>query len=120
MASFPDVFLSVGGGVRRKSNSFCRRTCTVFRLDRCSFMDLKFAIARTTSVVAVKTQHSVIRSVACGCRRGYRRFVPLIVLAFLALPSRAHASLFHGETLDAIANGISWVVLVIAPIIGVA
>ena len=36
------------------------------------------------------------------------------------LPSSAHASLFHGETLDSIANGISWVVLVIAPIIGIA
>jgi hypothetical protein len=41
-------------------------------------------------------------------------------LALLARPSTAHASLFHGETLDAIANGISWVVLVIGPIIGVA
>ena len=38
----------------------------------------------------------------------------------LALPSRAHASMFQGETLDAIANGISWVVLIIAPIIGIA
>ena len=46
------------------------------------------------------------------------RFVPFIALAFLALPSRAHASMFHGETLDSIANGISWVVIVIAPIIG--
>ena len=35
------------------------------------------------------------------------------------LPRSAHASLFHGETLDSIANGISWVVLVIAPIIGI-
>jgi CBS domain containing-hemolysin-like protein len=48
-----------------------------------------------------------------------RRFVPFIAFAFVALPSRAHASLFHGETLDSIANGISWVVLVIAPIIGI-
>ena len=46
------------------------------------------------------------------------RFVPFLALAFLVLPSRAHASLFHGETLDSIANGISWVVIVIAPIIG--
>src|SRR5204862_1408072 len=37
----------------------------------------------------------------------------------LAAPTHAHASMFHGETLDAIANGISWVVLVIAPIIGI-
>jgi CBS domain containing-hemolysin-like protein len=48
------------------------------------------------------------------------RFVPLIAFAFLALPSRAHASLFHGETLDSIANGISWVVIVVGPIIGIA
>ena len=53
-------------------------------------------------------------------RRGYcGRFAPLIAFAALALPTRAHASLFHGETLDSIANGIAWVVLVIAPIIGI-
>jgi Protein of unknown function (DUF3302) len=49
-----------------------------------------------------------------------RRFLFLILFTILALPSRAHASLFHGETLDAIANGISWVVLIIGPIIGIA
>ena len=48
-----------------------------------------------------------------------RRFVPFIAFAFLAMPSHAHASLFHGETLDSIANGISWFVLIIAPIIGI-
>jgi hypothetical protein len=47
------------------------------------------------------------------------RFLPLTAFVILTLPSRAHASLFHGETLDSIANGISWVVLVIAPIIGI-
>ena len=44
----------------------------------------------------------------------------LILLGMALLPQSAHASLFHGETLDSIANGISWVVLVIAPIIGIA
>jgi Protein of unknown function (DUF3302) len=54
-------------------------------------------------------------------RRQYcRRFAALIAFAVLALPTRAHASLFQGETLDSIANGISWVVLIIAPIIGIA
>ena len=48
------------------------------------------------------------------------RFAPLIIFGVMALPARAHASLFHGETLDSIANGISWVVLIIAPIIGIA
>src|SRR5215813_2208199 len=61
----------------------------------------------------VKQRSAIARSHYCG------RFAPLIVFACLALPTRAHASLFHGETLDAIANGISWVVLIVAPIIGV-
>jgi CBS domain containing-hemolysin-like protein len=43
----------------------------------------------------------------------------LIVLGVALLPHSAHASLFHGETLDSIANGISWAVLVLAPIIGI-
>ena len=51
-------------------------------------------------------------------RRG--RFLLLVALALFAWPANAHASLFHGETLDSIANGISWAVLVIAPIIGIA
>jgi hypothetical protein len=60
-----------------------------------------------------------IQSVA-KARRGYcGRFAALIAFAFLALPPRVHASLFHGETLDSIANGIAWVVLIIAPIIGI-
>jgi CBS domain containing-hemolysin-like protein len=46
--------------------------------------------------------------------------VGVVAFAFFALTSRAQASIFHGETLDSIANGISWVVLIIAPIIGIA
>lgn len=49
-----------------------------------------------------------------------KAILPLILLGVALLPHSAHASLFHGETLDSIANGISWVVLVIAPIIGIA
>jgi CBS domain containing-hemolysin-like protein len=43
-----------------------------------------------------------------------------LLTVMLGSPTAAHASIFHGETLDAIANGISWVVIVIAPIIGIA
>ena len=60
------------------------------------------------------------QSIAKARRRYCRRFASLIAFAVLALPPQAHASLFHGETLDSIANGISWVVLIIAPIIGIA
>lgn len=35
------------------------------------------------------------------------------------IPQPAHASLLHGEALDSLANGISWVALIIAPIIGI-
>ena len=49
-----------------------------------------------------------------------RQFIGFVAILFLAWPAQAHASLFHGETLDSIANAISWVVLVLAPIIGIA
>jgi Protein of unknown function (DUF3302) len=68
----------------------------------------------------VKRQDSSIQPIDSRRRSRGRHFVPLIALAFLALPSHADASLFHGETLDSIANGISWVVLVLAPVIGIA
>jgi Protein of unknown function (DUF3302) len=69
---------------------------------------------------AVKTQDSPTQSDTRARRLSCWHFCLFIALAFLALPSSAHASLFQGETLDAIANGISWVVLVIGPIIGIA
>jgi hypothetical protein len=67
----------------------------------------------------MKLQGLVMQSSDSPRRPRGRRFVLFIALTFLALPSHAHASLFHGETLDSIANGISWFVLIIAPIIGI-
>ena len=40
------------------------------------------------------------------------------LLSLLAAPA-AQASLFSGETLDAVANGAAWVVLFIAPLAGI-
>jgi len=37
----------------------------------------------------------------------------------LAMAPSAHASLFSGDTLDAVANGAAWVVLFLAPIIAI-
>jgi CBS domain containing-hemolysin-like protein len=42
--------------------------------------------------------------------------VPAVLAALLA-PAAARASLFQGETLDAVANGIAWVVLIVVPIV---
>jgi len=44
----------------------------------------------------------------------------LLALLLLCLPSSAHASLFQGETLDTMADVLSWVVLVVAPIVAIA
>lgn len=48
----------------------------------------------------------------------FRPVAPVLAVASLA-PAPAHASLFQGETLDAVANAISWVAIIIAPIIGI-
>jgi CBS domain containing-hemolysin-like protein len=54
-----------------------------------------------------------VRHARCVCRQ-------LAVVILLVLFSRpARASMFHGETLDKLANVLSWVVLIIAPVIGI-
>jgi CBS domain containing-hemolysin-like protein len=58
-----------------------------------------------------------MQSVASPRRPRGRRFLLFVALTFLALPSRAHASMFHGETLDSVANAIAWFALIIAPIV---
>src|SRR5437667_4833793 len=65
-------------------------------------------------------QDVMIRSTDSARRRRARRFVLFIALTFLAVPSRAHASMFHGETLDSVANVIAWFALIIAPIVLIA
>jgi hypothetical protein len=42
----------------------------------------------------------------------------LLAMAFTCRP--AQASMFHGETLDAISDVLSWAVLVIVPVVGIA
>jgi len=65
----------------------------------------------------MKTQYSAVQSAASISWPRARRFIPLIALTFLALPSRVHASFLHGETLDSVANVIAWFALIIAPIV---
>ena len=43
-----------------------------------------------------------------------------VLILLLALPAFAQASMFAGETLDTVANVLAWVVLIIAPIVGIA
>jgi len=58
------------------------------------------------------------RLLASRYRRAFYKQVTDAFLAFVVLvPVCAHASLFKGETLDAVANGIAWVVLVVVPIV---
>ena len=65
----------------------------------------------------MKRQDSFIQPIDSRRQFRARRFIALIAFAFLALPSRAHASFLHGETLDSVANVIAWFALIIAPIV---
>jgi hypothetical protein len=90
---------------------FCRQKC-----DHFSFRGGQSVFNMGT----VKRRDSFIQLINSRRRRHRGRLVGIIAFALLVLPSHAHASIFQGETLDSIANGISWVVLIIAPIIGIA
>ena len=53
-------------------------------------------------------------------RKSFFSMLVYVAILIVLLPQTAKASIFEGETLDAIADGIAWVALVIAPIIGIA
>jgi Protein of unknown function (DUF3302) len=63
----------------------------------------------------MKPKDSLIRSYAKSCRSRGRRFVLFVALTFLALPSHAHASFLHGETLDTVAGAVAWFAFIIVP-----
>src|SRR5512132_2845418 len=63
----------------------------------------------------MKLQGLVMHSSDSPRRPRARRFVLFVALTFLVLPSRAHASFLHGETLDTIANVIAWFAFIIVP-----
>src|SRR4029077_15775962 len=63
----------------------------------------------------MQPQDSLIRFSDRWRRPRGRRFLLFIALTFLALPSRAHASMFHGETLDSVASVIAWFAFIIVP-----
>jgi hypothetical protein len=48
-----------------------------------------------------------------------RACIAAAALATFAMPS-AHASLFKGETLDSVANGLAWFILIVMPVVGIA
>jgi len=43
-----------------------------------------------------------------------------MLFGLLAFPTRTHASFLHGETLDTAADVLTWIVLVVAPLVGIA
>src|SRR6188472_833300 len=63
----------------------------------------------------MKPTESLIHSHANPRRPCCRHLVPLVAFALLALPSHAHASFLHGETLDTVANVIAWFAFIIVP-----
>jgi CBS domain containing-hemolysin-like protein len=55
-----------------------------------------------------------------SARRPGGAILCLTLLGFTLHAPSAHASLFHGETLDAVANALSWVVLIVVPVVAIA
>ena len=55
-----------------------------------------------------------------SCPLFVARAVCAAVMALPVLPGIAQASMFKGEALDTVADVMAWVVLIIAPIIGIA
>ena len=62
-----------------------------------------------------ETENVIIKCAPNSRRRHCGHLAPLIAFAVLALPTQAHASFLHGETLDTVANVIAWFALIIAP-----
>ena len=57
-----------------------------------------------------------------SCQPFTRRRLSSLLIGLLVpilCPARAHASIFHGETLDKAADVLTWIVLVIAPLVGI-
>jgi CBS domain containing-hemolysin-like protein len=52
-------------------------------------------------------------------RRVLNLYIATLLVALVLTPGIAGASLFQGETLDAVANGAAWVVLFLAPAIAI-
>lgn len=48
-----------------------------------------------------------------------RRWVAASLLVAMLSPAHAHASIFKGEALDKLADVLTWVVLVVAPLVGI-
>jgi CBS domain containing-hemolysin-like protein len=60
------------------------------------------------------------RPPVAALRRKGRMAQAGLAAGVLATSSHAHASIFQGDTLDSIANAISWVVIIVAPIVALA
>jgi hypothetical protein len=52
-------------------------------------------------------------------RRCTKAALLMVLLGIVLRPSSAHASMFHGETLDSIANVMAWIVLIIVPVVAI-
>jgi hypothetical protein len=56
---------------------------------------------------------------ARGRPRSKLKALGALISAGALLPASAHASMFKGETLDTVADVLAWVVLIVAPVVGI-
>jgi len=77
------------------------------------------ALSRLHSNTVTPTKPKTMKPPRPLIRRFARVAAPALLALLLAAPTHAHASMFQGETLDAVANGIAWFALILVPIVGV-
>jgi hypothetical protein len=72
-----------------------------------------------TSMRDLIGMNSNMTSTRTATGRSFARLKSFLLTFVFALPATAHASIFHGETLDKVADVMTWVVLVIAPVVAI-
>lgn len=74
-----------------------------------------------TSQIVLSIHHGGLATLPRSMKRKRGRLSRGAVLGtLLAIPQGAQASIFKGETLDAVAEALSWVVLFVVPIVAIA
>jgi len=92
----------------RVQAGWCIR-CLIKKLDFCNLLLAKPANLMKPNI------HSFL---SCLARRS--RWLMVALFFVLLCPAQAHASMFKGEALDTMADVLTWVVLIVAPIVGIA
>ena len=80
----------------------------------------RICLSNTRMPMTTPRMKPIMKSPQPGLRLAATQWLPGVLLALpLLLGANAHASMFEGETLDMVADVLTWVVLIVAPVVGI-